>query len=571
MNQLCGRAGDAQRVSLSSSKGIADNGGGDGGEPAAAGSDAGRRSQAGKSVGCWQRRSYRVAPTREEQLDPSVAAVGKRSSIKPKKAKQKDVDRIRLPADEKLCKMFAVATNEKEGEVNAGGGDGNSLFQKPAIDEKLRELGAEEKRANESKSAECMQAFKQNSVRGDNQFEVDVHANDEDPSDSDTIAAESETDGCTSEHGHRLSVGDPVSEMEDEAKSESSESDEADETDVHSTSNYSIASSDTAALSIRLDENYEPIDPLPVSVEAAPLPKVSRQPAVKAVVRPMDAVRSAVPVLQASASLPKTTVASSQLNSATQTSTVPPKVSPDYQFPPPHFNPYTPYGYGSYLPQMPFGHETPIWPPYGFVPPPLPPWYYHNPYFDVPPYFPLPAPPYYGMPYDFMSPPNTGVQHATETHDVNSRRPEPSGKASDKHTASVPDKLSTAVGEKEIFKPKATDGRFVPSIGSLFRPITATSKQPAINRDAKVDRAYSQSLLEMVELVTPNFDTSSSGSCKDHDEDDMADEERGQRAALEAEEEQRLRMRRRHTRQWIRALQTEFGSVENCAEADSCV
>jgi len=63
---------------------------------------------------------------------------------------------------------------------------------------------------------------------------------DRDDDDS-TVAAQS---GCCSD---RLSDN-----LSDAADAES-------ETDAHSNSNYSIASSDTAAPSIKLDENYDPV------------------------------------------------------------------------------------------------------------------------------------------------------------------------------------------------------------------------------------------------------------------------------------------------------------------------
>jgi len=331
------------------------------------------------------------------------------------------------------------------------------------------------------------------------------------------------------------------------------------ETDVYN-SNYSIASSDTAALSIKLDENYDPIiEHVAESVTEPKPPPVAKVSTAKAVVRPLEARRSNIPVLRASASLP-TSAVTSKSNSATQTSIVHPPLGYYHQpFP------YPIYGYGGYLPPMPPMCETPIWPPFAY-PPPLP-WYYGGPHYDPMQYMPA-APPYCVVP--------------------------PSATASNSNQSSLPQQNETVIGVPDsqpvvtvepskptvvppssfhkpaasaadkVFQPLATRSCFQPTAGSLFKPVTSSEKRGChqVSRSEPVaDEKLSRSLLEMVELITPQLDSGTEHASDNSEVEDDAEDE-AEREAWEAEERERQRIRRRHTRQWMRALRTDIDHTQ---------
>ena len=377
--------------------------------------------------------------------------------------------------------------------------------------------------------------------------------NDHDDDDS-TVAAESEY--CL----EGLSDNSPASRTAADAVSDDVES----ETDVHSDSNYSIASSDTAALSIKLDENYDPVtEPVTRSMTVPAPPPVTKASTAKAVVRPIESRRPNIPVLRASASLP-TSAVTSKSNSATQTSIVRPPVG-YYQQP----LPYPLFGYGGYLPPLPPVCETPIWPPFAYPPPPLP-WYYGGPHFDPMQYLPA-APPYCVVPPSAAATSNSNQsslpQHSETVRAVPDSQPavtvEPTKPTVVPPSSFREPAVSTA---DKLFRPIATRSCFQPTAGSLFKPVTSDENngRRQISRSEPVaDEKLSRSLLEMVELITPQLDSGtehSSDASEMQDNDDAEDE--AEREAWEAEERERQRMRRRHTRQWMRALRTDIDHTQ---------
>jgi len=379
--------------------------------------------------------------------------------------------------------------------------------------------------------------------------------------------------GADTEHGDDVSTAaaaqsDCRSARQSSANSASDDVDDAlSEVDVHSNSNYSIASSDTAALSIKLDENYDPVIETSVAEpKPAPLARVST---AKAVVRPLEARQSNIPVLRASASLPRNTV-TSKSNSATQTSAVPPPLAYYHQQP----FPYPVFGYGGFLPPvLPPLCETPIWPPYAYPPAPLP-WYYGGPHYDPMQFMPA-APPYCVVPPSATtashSQQSSGLPQQGETTTTQpgvGRQPAVSVESSQPTVVVLPPSslyeptaaaVAVAATHDKLFRPIATRSCFQPTAGSLFRPVTnsknggrrqISQSEPPVPAD---DEKLSRSLLEMVELITPQLD-----SCADSEEELAEDaEDEAEREAWEAEERERQRMRRRHTRQWMRALRTD--------------
>jgi len=397
--------------------------------------------------------------------------------------------------------------------------------------------------------------------------------------DDSTVAAESEccSKGLSDNSAAASCAGELVSNNTEDVDSD---------TDIHSNSNYSIASSDTAALSIKLDENYDPIMEQPGSEtvtepEPPPAAKVS---AAKAVVRPLEARRSNIPILRASASLP-TSAATSKSNSATQTSIVQPPLG-YYQQP----FPYPMFGYGGYLPPLPAVCETPIWPPFAY-PPPLP-WYYYGPHYDPLQYMPM-APPYSVVPPSATAASNSNqCTVPTDIHSNYSIASSDTAALSIKHRPSdtgsgVPDsqptvtvepskptmvppssfRKPTASSADKLFRPIASRSCFQPTAGSLFKPVTQSDNsgcRQVSQSEPVVDEKLSRSLLEMVQLITPEFDSGSehaSGKLELEDDNDDAEDET-EREAWEAEERERQRIRRRHTRQWMRALQTDVDHTQ---------
>jgi len=327
------------------------------------------------------------------------------------------------------------------------------------------------------------------------------------------------------------------------------------ETDMHSNSNYSIASSDTAALSIKLDENYDPvIEPVAeAETEPKPPPPPAKVSAAKAVVRPLEARRSNLPILRASASLPTSTV-TAKANSATQTSIVHPLLG-YYQQP----FPYPIFGYGGYLPPMPPMCETPIWPPFAY-PPPMP-WYYGAPHYDPVHYMPA-APPYCVVPPPATTASNqSSLPQQTEAVRVAPDSQPPVSIEPSKPTVVPPSSFREPVASAndKLFRPLAARSCFQPTAGSLFKPVTSGENRGCrqVTRSEPVaDEKLSRSLLEMVELITPQLDSGTDHDSDNSEVDDAEDE--AEREAWEAEERERQRIRRRHTRQWMRALRTDM-------------
>lgn len=359
--------------------------------------------------------------------------------------------------------------------------------------------------------------------------------------DDSTVAAESE---CRLERLSDNAAAVSAAEMV-------SDEDVDGETDIHSNSNYSIASSDTAALSIKLDENYDPvIEPMAEAATEPKPPPAAKVSTAKAVVRPLEARRSNLPILRASASLPTSTV-TAKANSATQTSIVHPPLG-YYQQP----FPYPVFGYGGYLPPM---CETPIWPPFAY-PPPMP-WYYGAPHYDPVQYMPA-APPYCVVPPPATTASNQSslLQQTEAVRVVPVSRPpvtlEPS-----KPTVVPPSSFREPVASAndKLFRPLATRSCFQPTAGSLFKPVTSGENRECrqVTRSEPVaDEKLSRSLLEMVELITPQLDSGTDHDSDNSEVDDAEDE--AEREAWEAEERERQRIRRRHTRQWMRALRTDM-------------
>jgi len=382
--------------------------------------------------------------------------------------------------------------------------------------------------------------------------------NEDEDSDS-TVSVQSD------HHSEVLSAADS-SALEDVGSDDAGDIDN--ETNVHSDSNYSIASSDTAALSIKLDENYDPVvEPVSyATTDLKPPASFDKTSTAKAVVRPLESRRSHIPVLHASSSLP-TSAATSKSNSATQTSVVNPPFS-YYRQP----YPYTMFGYGGYLPQMPPVCETPIWPPFVYPPPPLP-WYYGSPLYDPLQYMPA-APPYCVVP-----PPATTVSNSNQSsfpqqgesvsRVANSQPPavpEPS-KPTVVPPGSFHEPAPAPLESEKLFRPIAARSGFRPTPESLFKPVSGPRRVG--QSEAVVDEKTSRCLLEMVELITPQLDSATERTSENSeaDVDDDAEDE-AEREAWEAEERERQRMRRRHTRQWMRALRTD---VEHAEYSDTSV
>jgi len=382
-------------------------------------------------------------------------------------------------------------------------------------------------------------------VRGHDQMKND--SSEVDQSDASTVAAESDygDKGLST----NSAAADVVSDEAEDAESE---------TDVHSNSNYSIASSDTAALSIKLDENYDPVvEPVADAVtEPKPLITTAKVSMAKAVVRPLEARRPTIPQLRASASLPTKCAVTTKTNSATQTSLVHPPVG-YYQQP----FPYPMFGFSGYLPPM---CETPIWPPYAY-PPPFP-WYYGAPHYDPMQYMPA-APPYCIVPPSATTASNSNQSNLQQPSETVRGIPESHSAVTtelSKPTMVPPSsfqELSASATDKQFFRPLATRSCFQPTSDSLFKPVENSEKKGTrqVSRSEPVaDEKLSRSLLEMVELITPQLDSGT-----DHASDNSDDaEDEAEREAWEAEERERQRIRRRHTRQWMRALRTDVDHTQ---------
>jgi len=333
------------------------------------------------------------------------------------------------------------------------------------------------------------------------------------------------------------------------------------ETDMHSNSNYSIASSDTAALSIKLDENYDPVvEPVSDSVTKPKPPPAAKISAAKAVVRPLEARQSNIPVLHASASLPVTAV-TSKSNSATQTSIDHPPLA-FYQQP----FPYPVFGYGGYLPPVPPMCETPIWPPFAY-PPPFP-WYYGGPHYDPMQFMPA-APPYCVVPPSATTASNSNnsslPQQCERVRAAGNCQPTVTSELS-KPTVVPPSSLRepAATTNEKLFRPIVSRSCFQPTAGSLFKPVTSSENgghQQVRQSEPVADEKLSRSLLEMVELITPQLDSGTEPASDNSQADDDAEDE-AEREAWEAEERERQRIRRRHTRQWMRALRTDIDRTQ---------
>lgn len=378
---------------------------------------------------------------------------------------------------------------------------------------------------------------------------------DADHEDDSTVDAESEY--CP----EGLSDNSPASCTAADVASDDAENGES-ETDIHSNSNYSIASSDTAALSIKLDENYDPItEPVSKSTAEPMLPAVTKASAAKTVVRPVESRRSNIPILRQSASLP-TNAATSKSNSATQTSIVRPPVG-YYRQP----FPYPVFGYGGYLPPMAAMCETPIWPPFAYPPPPLP-WYYGGPHYDPMHYMPA-APPYCVVPPSATVTSNSNQSSLPQQTETVRAAPD------SQHTITVEPTKPTVVPPSsfhepavsmadKLFRPIQTRSCFQPTAGSLFKPVVSgeNSRHRQISRSEPVaDEKLSRSLLEMVELISPQLDSGTERTSDASERQDDAEDE-AEREAWEAEERERQRMRRRHTRQWMRALRTDIDHTQ---------
>ena len=359
---------------------------------------------------------------------------------------------------------------------------------------------------------------------------------DDDDDDAGTVAAQSE---CCSD---RLSSAADV----DEAESEEVDS------------NYSIASSDTAALSIKLDQNYDPIVETPTEPQPPPLARAST--AAKAVVRPLEARQSNIPVLRASASLPRTAV-TSKSNSATQTSAVHPPLAYYHQpFP------YPVFGYGpTYVPPVPALCETPIWPPFAYPPPPPLSWYYGS----GPMQFMPAAPPYCVVPPSATTASNSNQSSLPQQTEPTTRPvvdPHPAATVAPSQPTVVPPPTAAATTDDKLFRPIAGRSCFQPTAGSLFRPVASGEdsgrrRQISHSEPTRVDEKLSRSLLEMVELITPQLDSGTDPASANSEADDDAEDE-AEREAWEADERERQRMRRRHTRQWMRALRTDIDHTQ---------
>jgi len=116
----------------------------------------------------------------------------------------------------------------------------------------------------------------------------------------------------------------------------------------------------------------------------------------------------------------------------------------------------------------------------------------------------------------------------------------------------------------KLFRPIQTRSCFQPTAGSLFKPVVSgeNSRHRQISRSEPVaDEKLSRSLLEMVELISPQLDSGTERTSDASERQDDAEDE-AEREAWEAEERERQRMRRRHTRQWMRALRTDIDHTQ---------
>ena len=209
--------------------------------------------------------------------------------------------------------------------------------------------------------------------------------------------------------------------------------------------------------------------------------------------------------------------------------------------------------------------ETPIWPPYAY-PPPLP-WYYGGPPYDPMHYMPA-APPYYVFPPSattaFNSNQSSLPQHSETARGDPDLQPvtvEPS-----KPTVVLPTSFHepAASDTDKLFRPLATRSCFRPTAGSLFKPVTSSDNRGCrqVSRSEPLaDEKLSLSLLEMVELITPQLDSGTEHASENSDVQDDAEDE-AEREVWEAEERERQRIRRRHTRQWMRALRTDIDQTQ---------
>lgn len=319
-----------------------------------------------------------------------------------------------------------------------------------------------------------------------------------------------------------------------EEYSEDGESEEGEDALLNrSPSNFTVASSDTEALSIKLDVDYQPVesatdDPpqlkaVPPSsnvIKVSPIKPLTGFPRKSLYDLPTSEVTGIIPS-------DKPTYPSQTTHNSTQTSSFLPA------FVNPH-SPYSMYGYGPYMPPPPMycmpNAETPIWPPpIGY------PAYFYPPYFEPRPYFPFP-PSYYSQftpppaPYELINPlPRNQGSRADVTPKAQSSA------QSESQSRNTSQQTESSSGSQANFR--WNEGRRP----TTFRP-TAGNKS----------RDYGcQSLLEMVELMTPQLDSGTESQ-------DSASTPR--RYEIDEKKEESRKSKRRQRRQWLKTLTADGGN-----------
>lgn len=333
------------------------------------------------------------------------------------------------------------------------------------------------------------------------------------------------------------SVADEQEDEEEDYDEEDEEDDEKEDgCSNRSPSNFTIASSDTEALSIKLDNDYQPVEPVqsdPPQLKAIPpstnVIKVSPiKPTIglnrKQLYNPLS------PDIMSVHPNSKPTVPGQTMHNSTQTSS---GFLPPFGNLGPH-SPFSVFNYGGYMPPIPPmfcipNSETPIWPPYGY------PAYYYPPFLEPRPYFPFP-PSYYSQ---FTPPPAPyETLNQAQFNPGAMGVPAPQGQTvTDEHP---PPSRSTSQQTKSSAGASGNPHWIGATLATAFR--SPAGDRSRINR---YDDQYSKSLLEMVELMTPQLD---SGTEPTDSESTPREEE------ISKERQERRKTKRRERHRWLKTL-----------------
>lgn len=344
------------------------------------------------------------------------------------------------------------------------------------------------------------------------------------------------------------SVADEQEDDEDEEEYDDEDEEEDDDKEDgsnRSPSNFTIASSDTEALSIKLDNDYQPVDPVqsdPPQLKAVPpstnVIKVSPiKPTIglqrKQLYNPLS------PDIMSVNPNSKPSVPGQTMHNSTQTS----GFLPPFGNLGPH-SPFSVFNYGGYMPPMPPmfcipNSETPIWPPYGY------PAYFYPPFLEPRPYFPFP-PSYYSQ---FTPPP---APYET----INQAQLNPGG------MVGVPAQGQTMTDEPPP-PSRSTSQQTKSSAGTTGNPQWIGSTLATAFRSTAGDRSrinryddqYSKSLLEMVELMTPQLDSGTEPT-------DSESTPREQEISKERQERRKTKRRERH--RWLKTLTVD--NSKDCSD-----